>query len=78
MRLARAEAEAARETGGARAEAQAAWLRVHGEVDPATLHALAATRLAENLPRIESLTLSPDVLTGLLAKLGRPEGGAGA
>ncbi|WYB33116.1 SPFH domain-containing protein [Streptomyces sp. SM1P] len=77
VRLARAEAEAARETGGARAEAQAAWLRVHGEVDPATLHALAATRLAENLPRIESLTLSPDVLTGLLAKLGRPEGGAG-
>ncbi len=78
VRLARAEAEAARETGGARAEAQAAWLRVHGEVDPATLHALAATRLAENLPRIESLTLSPDVLTGLLAKLGRPEGGASA
>ncbi|MFJ9258872.1 SPFH domain-containing protein [Streptomyces bacillaris] len=76
VRLARAEAEAARETGAARAEAQAAWLRVHGEVDPATLHALAATRLAENVPRIESLTLSPDVLTGLLAKLGRPEGRA--
>ncbi|MFE3491327.1 SPFH domain-containing protein, partial [Streptomyces griseus] len=78
VRLARAEAEAARETGGARAEAQAAWLRVHGEADPATLHALAATRLAENLPRVESITLSPDVLTGLLARLGRPEGGAGA
>lgn len=59
-----------------RDRAQAAWLRVHGEVDPATLHALAATRLAENVPRIESLTLSPDVLTGLLAKLGRPEGRA--
>lgn len=78
VRLARAEAEAARETGAARAEAQAAWLRVHGEVDPATLHALAATRLAENLPRIESVTLSPDVLTGLLTRLGRPPGGAGA
>ncbi|MFF9815145.1 SPFH domain-containing protein [Streptomyces sp. NPDC014006] len=76
VRLARADAEAARATGAARAEAQAAWLRVHGEVDPATLHALAATLLAENLPRIESITLSPDVLTGLLAKIGRPEGRA--
>lgn len=64
--------------GAARAEAQAAWLRVHGEVAPGTLHALAATRLAENLPRIESITLSPDVLTGLLGRLGRPEGGSGA
>ncbi|MEU9859471.1 SPFH domain-containing protein [Streptomyces sp. NPDC047971] len=70
VRLARAEAEAAREVGEARAAAQAAWLRVHGEVDAATLHALAVTRAAENLPRIEQLTLSPDVLTGLLAKLG--------
>ncbi|MFE5482781.1 SPFH domain-containing protein [Streptomyces sp. NPDC056527] len=70
VRLARAEAEAAREVGEARAAAQAAWLRVHGEVDAATLHALAVTRAAENLPRIEQLTLSPDVLTGLLARLG--------
>lgn len=74
VRLAKAEAEAAREVGQARAQAQAAWLRVHGEVDAATLHALAATRVAENLPRIDSLTLSPDVLTGLLAKLGRADG----
>ena len=36
--------------------------------------AVAATRVAENLPRIDSLTLSPDVLTGLLAKLGRADG----
>ncbi|UYQ66099.1 SPFH domain-containing protein [Streptomyces peucetius] len=73
VRLARAEAEAAKEVGEARAGAQAAWLRVHGEVDPATLHALTATRLAENLPRIDSVTLSPDVLTGLLARLGGRE-----
>ncbi|MFE7123156.1 SPFH domain-containing protein [Streptomyces sp. NPDC057617] len=72
VRLARAGAEAARETGEARAAAQSAWLRVHAEVEAATLHALAATRLAENLPRVESVTLSPDVLTGLLARLGRP------
>ncbi|MFF5157869.1 SPFH domain-containing protein [Streptomyces sp. NPDC000348] len=68
--LARAEAQAAREVGEARAEAQAAWLRVHGDVDTATLHALTGTRLAENLPRIDSVTVSPDVLTGLLARLG--------
>ncbi|MEV8394565.1 MULTISPECIES: SPFH domain-containing protein [unclassified Streptomyces] len=71
VQLAKAEAEAARETGEARAGAQSAWLRVHAETDAATLHALAATRLAENLPHIESVTLSPDVLTGLLARLGR-------
>lgn len=76
VRLARAEAEAAREVGEARAAAQAAWLRVHGEVDPTTLHALAATRAAENLPRIESVTVSPDVLTALLGRLGGGGGGA--
>jgi regulator of protease activity HflC (stomatin/prohibitin superfamily) len=68
--LARAEAAGAREVGEARAAAQAAWLRVHGEADVATLHALTGTRLAENLPRIDSVTVSPDVLTGLLARLG--------
>ncbi|MFI9629029.1 SPFH domain-containing protein [Streptomyces sp. NPDC052042] len=71
VRLARAEAEAAREVGAARAESQAAWLRVHGEVDASTLHALTAARLAENLPRIDSLTLSPDVLTDLIGRFGR-------
>lgn len=75
VRLAGAEAQAEREVGAARAEAQAAWLRVHGEVDVTTLHALTGTRLAENLPRIESVTVSPDVLTGLLAKLGNAAGG---
>ncbi|GAA3903537.1 SPFH domain-containing protein [Streptomyces gulbargensis] len=74
VRLARAEAEAAREVGTARAGAQSAWLRAHAEAEPAVLHALAVTRAAENLPRIEHLTLSPDVLTGLLARLG---GGGG-
>lgn len=70
VRLARAEAEATERTGVARAEAQAAWLRVHADAGPTILHALAVTRLAENLPRIGSLTLSPDVLTGLLTRLG--------
>ncbi|GGV41267.1 SPFH domain-containing protein [Streptomyces spectabilis] len=79
VRLARAEAEAARAVGEGRAAAQTAWLAAHATADAATLHALAATRLAENVPRIESLTLSPDVVTGLLAKLGRGSGnGSGA
>ncbi|MEW2469684.1 SPFH domain-containing protein [Streptomyces sp. NPDC046994] len=71
--LGEAEARAAREVGEARAEAQAAWLRVHADADIATLHALTATRVAENLPRIDSVTVSPDVLTGLLARLGNGE-----
>ncbi|MFF9404746.1 SPFH domain-containing protein [Streptomyces anandii] len=75
-RLGRAAAVEAREVGAARAEARAAWLRVHAEVDVATLHALTGSRLAENLPRIDSLTVSPDVLTGLLAKLGSGTAGA--
>ncbi|MFF6783918.1 SPFH domain-containing protein [Streptomyces sp. NPDC012510] len=78
VKLAEAEALAARAVGEARAEAQAAWLRVHAEVDAATLHALTGTRLAENLPRIESVTVSPDVLTGLLAKLGGAGGSGGS
>ncbi|MEU5768143.1 SPFH domain-containing protein [Streptomyces asoensis] len=73
VQLARAEAQAAREVGEARAQAQAAWLRVHADVDVATLHALTGTRLAENLPHIESVTISPDVLTGLLSRLGAGE-----
>ncbi|MEU9271023.1 SPFH domain-containing protein [Streptomyces sp. NPDC048251] len=73
VRLAHAEAQAAREVGEARAQAQAAWLRVHADVDVATLHALTGTRLAENLPHIDSVTISPDVLTGLLSKLGAGE-----
>ncbi|MGV9456801.1 SPFH domain-containing protein [Streptomyces sp. NPDC003635] len=73
VRLAQAEAEGVRAVGDAKAEAQAAWLRVHADVDVAVLHALTGTRLAENLPRVDSVTISPDVLTGLLARLGDGE-----
>ncbi|MEU9042895.1 MULTISPECIES: SPFH domain-containing protein [unclassified Kitasatospora] len=69
-RLASAEAQAARELGEARASAEAAWLAAHQQADPAVLRALALMRLAEHLPRIDSVTLTPDVLTGLLARLG--------
>jgi regulator of protease activity HflC (stomatin/prohibitin superfamily) len=69
VRLAQAEAQASRETGEARAQAQAAWLRVHADTDPAVLNALTADRVARNLPRVDSLTVTPDVLTDLLARL---------
>ncbi|WP_419995182.1 SPFH domain-containing protein [Streptomyces boninensis] len=69
VRLAQAQAAAARETGEAKAHAQAEWLRAHTELSDATLQTLATIRLAENLPRVRSLTLTPDVLTGLLSRL---------
>ncbi|WP_165989903.1 SPFH domain-containing protein [Streptomyces sp. YIM 98790] len=76
VRLARARAESDRESGAARAASRTAWLAAHNGTDPATLHALALQRAAENLPRIESVTLSPDVLTGLLTELRRRGPGA--
>ncbi|MFJ5838363.1 SPFH domain-containing protein [Streptomyces shenzhenensis] len=76
LRLAEAEAAGARAVGEARAQDRAAWLRVHADagVDGVTtLNALTGTRLAENLPRIDSVTVSPDVLTGLLTRLAAGE-----
>ncbi|MFJ6215639.1 SPFH domain-containing protein [Streptomyces sp. NPDC092296] len=73
-RLAEADAGAARALGDARAAAEAAWLTAHQQVDPATLRALALLRLAEHLPRIDSVTLTPDLVTGLLARLGAATG----
>ncbi|MFF2043416.1 SPFH domain-containing protein [Kitasatospora sp. NPDC058170] len=74
-RLATAEAQAARALGDARAAAEAAWLTAHQQADPAVLRALALMRLAEHLPRIDSVTLTPDLVTGLLAKLSGAAGG---
>ncbi|MCX4744136.1 SPFH domain-containing protein [Kitasatospora sp. NBC_01287] len=87
-RLATAEAEAARllaaaqadaelALGQAKATAQEAWLTAHQQVSPEVLRALALSRLAEHLPAIGSLTLTPDVLTGLLAQLGLAPGSGG-
>ncbi|GAA1936855.1 SPFH domain-containing protein [Kitasatospora viridis] len=69
--LAEAQADAERAHGAAAAAAKQAWLDAHQQAGPEVLQALALTRLAENLPRIDSITLTPDALTGLLAKLGR-------
>lgn len=69
--LAAAEAEAVRVIGAATAAAEAARLAAHQQVDPAVLHALALTELAGNLPKVEHLTLTPDLLTDVLGRLAR-------
>ncbi|WP_033824845.1 SPFH domain-containing protein [Kitasatospora sp. MBT63] len=69
--LADAQADSERVLGEARAASEEAWLLAHQQAGPELLHALALTKLAEHLPKIDSITLSPDVLTGLLARLGR-------
>ncbi|WP_406208890.1 SPFH domain-containing protein [Kitasatospora sp. NBC_01560] len=72
--LSGAEADAARALGEARAAAEAAWLTAHQQADPAVLRALALMRLAEHLPKIDSVTVTPDLLTGLLGRLAGPTG----
>ena len=55
--------------GAAEAEAEAARVAVWRELDQATVLALAARDLAGNLPGIGTLNITPDLLTGTLARL---------
>jgi regulator of protease activity HflC (stomatin/prohibitin superfamily) len=68
--LASAEAEATRELGVAAGDAEAARVAAYRELEAGVLFALAAKELAAHLPDIQSLTITPDLLTPLLAKLG--------
>jgi regulator of protease activity HflC (stomatin/prohibitin superfamily) len=73
--LADAEAEATRAVGTAQADAEAARLTAYRELEAATIIGLAVKELAANLPQIGTLTLTPDLLTPILAHLGaRPAG----
>ena len=72
--LANAEAEATRAVGTAHADAEAARLAAYRDLDPATIVGLALKELAGNLPRIGTLTLTPDLLTPVLARLGTTAG----
>lgn len=72
--LAEAEADAARMHGEATAGAEAARMRAYTDVDPRVLFALATQLAAENLPAVENLVLTPDLLAPVLARLGRGEG----
>jgi regulator of protease activity HflC (stomatin/prohibitin superfamily) len=68
----RSEARAAgvRAVGLAEAEGEAARLAAYRDLPPEILRALALKELARNLPEIGSVTVTPDVVTGLLARLG--------
>ncbi|MET7419566.1 SPFH domain-containing protein [Dactylosporangium sp. NPDC005555] len=65
-----ARAEGVRAVGLAEAEAEAARLAAYRDLAPAVLQALALRELAGNLPEIGQLTVTPDVLTGLVDRLG--------
>lgn len=56
--------------GNAGAEVEAAKLAAYRDVDSSLLLALAARDLASNLPSIGTLSLTPDLLTPVLARLG--------
>lgn len=68
----RSESEAARtrEIGAARADAETLRLASYEGIDPVLLTSLAFNALAEHLPAIGTLNLTPDVLTQALTKLG--------
>ena len=73
--LAEANAAGTRLAGAAQGDAEAARVAAYADVSEAVLMALAVRELAANLPHIDSLVLSPDLLTQALARLGT---GAGA
>jgi len=68
--LADAEATATRATGLAAAEAETARLAAYRDLPAGVLLGLAARELAGNLPQIDNLVLTPDLLAPVLAKLG--------
>ena len=64
-----AQAERVRLIGAADAEAESARLAAYSGLEPRILLGLALKELAANLPEIERLTLTPDVLTDALAQV---------
>lgn len=75
LATARAQAEADRVIGAAAADTEQAMLTSYQDVSSDLLLALAAREAAGQLPQIEQLVLTPDLLQGLLGRLGtRPTG----
>jgi regulator of protease activity HflC (stomatin/prohibitin superfamily) len=70
--LSEARADGTRAMGEAKAAAETAWLGAYRELSEATLLGLAVRELAANLPKIQSLVLSPDLLAPILARLATP------
>ncbi|HEX6325503.1 MAG TPA: SPFH domain-containing protein [Jiangellaceae bacterium] len=73
LTIAEATAQATRLAGAAEAEAEKAHLAAYRDLPQAVLLALAVKELAANLPAIESLVLTPDLLTRALTGLGVKE-----
>jgi regulator of protease activity HflC (stomatin/prohibitin superfamily) len=68
--LADADAEATRVVGTAQADAESARMSAYRQTDAAILLALALRELGGNLPEIGTLTITPELLTPILARLG--------
>lgn len=68
--LAEAKAEAGRLAGAARADAEAAYVAAYRDIPEAIMLGLAVKELAANLPQIDTLVLSPDLVSKALARLG--------
>jgi uncharacterized membrane protein YqiK len=67
--IADAQADATRAVGLAQADAEAARLAAYQALDAVTVFGLAFKELAANLPQIGTLSLTPDLLTPVLARL---------
>jgi regulator of protease activity HflC (stomatin/prohibitin superfamily) len=65
-----AQAERTRQQGAAEADSEAARLAAYAGATDSLLMSLALKELAANLPAIDSLVLTPDLLTPLLARTG--------
>lgn len=70
--IADATADTTRLVGQAEADAEAAKLAAYRDLEHATLVGLALKELAGNLPSIGSLTVTPDLLTTVLAGIAQP------
>lgn len=72
MKTVRAEAEAQsiRVVEMARAEAEGARMQVYGNVPPNVLMAMAAQEFAGSVKSIDNLTVTPDMLAGLIGQFG--------
>lgn len=68
--LAEAHAAGTRLAGAAQGDAEAARVGAYRDVAESVLLALAVKELAANLPKIETLVLSPDLVSKALAQLG--------
>jgi len=78
QRLAEAAAEGIRARGEARAAAEAALVAAYRDLPEGRLLGMAARELAGNLPSIGSLTITPDLLSGLAGALAAGPNGTNA